>query len=177
MLQSNDMGGLLGWTNWDRSINKNGPPMYFKSIIIFYNYLEISWNNSGLLSNLNLNLERFLWSIYRGRQELIPCDGRSSELNLHFSVYYSSTLAAFGLSSKMIICDVVVIKTIFKSEYQKTFHAILPERVCEVFPTATDSESESRLRSPESTFLSNSGLRKKFKNAQHCKKRCLFSRK
>ena len=33
----------------------------------------------------------------------------------------------------MIICDVVVIKTIFKPEHQKSFRAI-PERVCEVFP-------------------------------------------
>ena len=41
-------------------------------------------------------------------------------------------LAAFGLSSKMIIRDVVVKKTIFKPEHQKTFRAI-PERVCEVF--------------------------------------------
>ena len=41
-------------------------------------------------------------------------------------------MAAFGLSSKMIICDVVVIKTIFKPEHQKTFRAI-PERVCELF--------------------------------------------
>ena len=33
----------------------------------------------------------------------------------------------------MIICDVVVIKTIFKPEHQKSFRTI-PERVCEVFP-------------------------------------------
>ena len=33
----------------------------------------------------------------------------------------------------MIICDVVVKKTIFKPEHPKTFRAIL-ERVCEVFP-------------------------------------------
>ena len=45
---------------------------------------------------------------------------------------YVNAMAAFGLSSKMIICDVVVIKTIFKSEHQKTFRAI-PYRVCEVF--------------------------------------------
>ena len=43
------------------------------------------------------------------------------------------TRAAFGLSSKMIICDVVVIKTIFKPKHQKPFRPI-PERVCEVFP-------------------------------------------
>ena len=42
-------------------------------------------------------------------------------------------MAAFGLSSKMIIRDVVVKKTIFTPEHQKTFRAI-PERVCEVFP-------------------------------------------
>ena len=41
--------------------------------------------------------------------------------------------AAFGLSSKIIIYDVVVMKTIFKPEHQKTFRAV-PERVCEVFP-------------------------------------------
>ena len=34
--------------------------------------------------------------------------------------------------SKMIIYDVVVMKTISKPEHQKTFRAA-PERVCEVF--------------------------------------------
>ena len=47
--------------------------------------------------------------------------------------------AAFGLSSKMIICDVVVIKTIFKPEHQKSFRAI-PERVCEVFSKKINAE-------------------------------------
>ena len=45
---------------------------------------------------------------------------------------FQQLLAAFGLSSKMIICDVVVKNTIFKPEHQKTFRAI-PERVCEAF--------------------------------------------
>ena len=41
-----------------------------------------------------------------------------------YFVIFEENLAAFGLSSKMIIRDVFVKKTIFKPEHQKTFHAI-----------------------------------------------------
>ena len=50
----------------------------------------------------------------------------------NFNRAISCFKAAFGLSSKMIICDVVVMKTISKPEHQKTFRAA-PERFCEVF--------------------------------------------
>ena len=51
---------------------------------------------------------------------------------LRFRCFQVDIKAAFGLSSKMIIRDVVVKEKIFKPEHQKTFRAI-PERVCEFF--------------------------------------------
>ena len=61
------------------------------------------------------------------------CSRPPSRIEPSMRVCIQLIRAAFGLSSKMIIRDVVVKKTIFKPEHQKTFRAI-PERVCEVFP-------------------------------------------
>ena len=66
------------------------------------------------------------------------CD-TNQKIQLFLLKSEASNWAAFGLSLNMIICDVVVIKTIFKSKHQKTFHAI-PERVYEVFPKKINAE-------------------------------------